>query len=743
MDSKGHSGKYYQVVISVNPGVSTTLQSYKTACEQLLGIVPGIDGVNGKSVSRGCSEKKDVIVKGFLPDGPAVKLTNIHINDSLKKINGVSVTWDNIDKILSTISSPQQVKLTLQRNAWTSPRLEPKPALFSDDLVSLLTSSKVNGWLSGTDNSLCVLYVSMEGMTSDDVLDKEDLLYHFPPQEQIFSAVRGMFYTLSHVLKELGKFDTKISTVVLNDERVHVSYYEEDKNLLLITVPAHKLSASLLSQFTVEIVRLIRVLLGSLDTAFKHCKHHPLLNELFSLVVRCHFSASPGDQNCYPSPLVRSLCQSSEVQYLPLCDDIMLYIGNMLSDFEAAEFVDMSDTFYGCRRSYTILGSALFYKGYLLCSHLSKADLSDVYLYLKYHCLLSLTGKHSISQLVIWRQVFPSRFCDDVSQINSNFGYSEPHAQWFLLIVGLKHGLFATILEAGGCASQIQGQPQPDPFYIDQARSTLMQAQTIHVVSHCESRLAGEGLPMLSVADDYITKTTDKLIQSLTAKTSDDLLKNSLSLPPGIVSLRPVLSSTARKQSVESDGSSGSGSNDGLFKSNRKTRLFPNASELTPLIQDISLANTMCSKITSGKSNCLFHYIHNDVVSGVCITPPVTSRQSLPHAKLLHNFYRCSAQIKNMFTVSTQRKDAHSDEEPLFDTDSGLRNIREYGVLFHDDHHVITDGKKSTSSLCYWVVGRRFSRPVKRELYVCFHESTPQNLVEMAFHLGFSLLNPG
>ena len=58
------------------------------------------------------------------------------------------------------------------RNAWTGRRLEPKSALFSDDLVCLLTGSKVNGWLSGADNSLWVLYVSMEGMTSDDVLDK-------------------------------------------------------------------------------------------------------------------------------------------------------------------------------------------------------------------------------------------------------------------------------------------------------------------------------------------------------------------------------------------------------------------------------------------------------------------------------------------------------------------------------------------------------------------------------------------
>ena len=85
-----------------------------------------------------------------------------------------------------------------------------------------------------------------------------------------------------------------------------------------------RIPACLLGQFTAEIVRLLRVMVGSVDTAFKNYKHRPLLNELFSLVVKCHLSPSPDDQTCGPSPLVRSLCQSSEVQYLPLCDDIMV-----------------------------------------------------------------------------------------------------------------------------------------------------------------------------------------------------------------------------------------------------------------------------------------------------------------------------------------------------------------------------------------------------------------------------------
>ena len=55
------------------------------------------------------------------------------------------------------------------------------------------------------------------------------------------------------------------------------------------------------------------------------------------------------------------------------------------------------------------------------------------------------------------------------------------------------------------------------------------------------------------------------IILSNSAKGSDDLLKNGLSLPPGVISLRPAVSGS-RKHSAESDDSSASGGSDGLFK---------------------------------------------------------------------------------------------------------------------------------------------------------------------------------
>ena len=80
MDLKVHSEKCYQVVISVNTEISSSRLSYETKCERLLGIVPGSAGDSCKSVCGERNTSKDVTVKGFTPDGPAVRLSNIHIS---------------------------------------------------------------------------------------------------------------------------------------------------------------------------------------------------------------------------------------------------------------------------------------------------------------------------------------------------------------------------------------------------------------------------------------------------------------------------------------------------------------------------------------------------------------------------------------------------------------------------------------------------------------------------------------
>ena len=83
----------------------------------------------------------------------------------------------------------------------------------------------------------------------------------------------------------------------------------------------------------------------------------------------------------------------------------------------------------------------------MTCSHLCPEDASDVGLYLQDSGLLSLSTRHSLHQLLVWREIFPTRLCHEVAAINSVFGYSEPHARWYLMVIGVVSALVTAVVD--------------------------------------------------------------------------------------------------------------------------------------------------------------------------------------------------------------------------------------------------------------------------------------------------------
>uniref|UniRef100_T1IPD5 CCZ1/INTU second Longin domain-containing protein n=1 Tax=Strigamia maritima TaxID=126957 RepID=T1IPD5_STRMM len=175
--------------------------------------------------------------------------------------------------------------------------------------------------------------------------------------------------------------------------------------------------------------------------AFSKAENKLALDQLFLVTLQQYLSQQKGSGNWKQQPngfvLVNNAFKGA--QWLPLSPHIQMEIHNMLNEFEAADFVDL---------------------GYLLANHLPKEDMLDILLFLKYHGLIVLTNQESVSRLVIWKEVFPSRRC------RTNVEDSETSGRWFLMVVGLKQCLFAVLLEAGGCSVKAEGKPRPDPFYV-------------------------------------------------------------------------------------------------------------------------------------------------------------------------------------------------------------------------------------------------------------------------------------
>lgn len=107
-----------------------------------------------------------------------------------------------------------------------------------------------------------------------------------------------------------------------------------------------------------------------------------------------------------------------------------------------------------CQRLYTILGSCIYHKCYLLGSHLPHDDLIEIHGFLRQNGLLNLVNTEPVKSLVIWKRVYPLSCNRGNIDARSSNQPLVPNGKWFLLIVGYEHDLLAVLLESGGCTAK-------------------------------------------------------------------------------------------------------------------------------------------------------------------------------------------------------------------------------------------------------------------------------------------------
>lgn len=779
--------RYKDVTVYINPKKLTAIKAREQAklLEVLVGVIHQTKWSWKRSGKQADGER--LVVHGLVPGGSAMKSGQVLVGDVLVAVNDVDVTSENIERVLSCIPGPMQVKLTFE-NAYavkkeTAQPKKKKAQSSTNDLVKLLCGSEADATQHSTLSIPHItMYLTLQ--LQSEVAREEEMLYHYPVSEasQKLKSVRGIFLTLCDMLESVTGTQVTSSSLHVNGKQIHVAYLKESDKLLLIGLPAEEVPLPQLRNMTEDVAQTLKFMYGSLDSAFCQVENTPRLDHFFSLFFeralrpgKLHLSASPSAQQ-YDAASAVLLDNLPGVRWLLLPQELKVELDTALSDLEAADFQELSEDYYDMRRLYTILGSSLFYKGYMVCSHLPKDDVVEITAYCRQYCLLPLAAQQRIGQLIIWREVFPQHHLQPATDSDTE-AFQEPEGRYFLLIVGLRHYMLCVLLEAGGCASKATGNPGPDCIYVDQARATLHQLEGAE--SRIEEQLAASPGPCLSCADWFLAAprekadslTTSPILSRLQgpSKTaasptcrrtffSDYSFKARKPSPSRIgggrepgegeenVGLSPhTTPDTVRKQR-ESEGSD---DNVALLKLARKKSTLPNPFHLGTSKKELSekeleVYNMM--KLTSGPENTLFHYVALETVQGIFITPTheeVAQLGGSVHSQLIKNFHRCCLTIRAVFqqTLKEEKKKALSDGDHLESANSvsSLSPVKEHGVLFECSPENWTDQKKTPPVMSYWVVGRLFLNPKPQELYVCFHDSVSEIAIEMAFRLFFGL----
>ncbi|NWR51379.1 INTU protein, partial [Regulus satrapa] len=757
--------KYKDVSVYVNPR-----KLYRAGEEEQQRLLEALVGIvhqslwssrraekqgRGDAATGAVSEEK-LVVHGLVPGSSAMKTAQILIGDVLVAVNDVDVNSENIERVLSCIPGPMQVKLTFETST-----LEPEGASRqrSEQAQSRMSKQARLLWGEqspgpGQDVPHIVMFLQLQ-LASDTARDEQEIIYQYPISEasQKLKSVRGIFLTLSDVLESITGTEIISSSLFLCEKLVQVVYWKESDKLLVIGLPEDNVPLSQLRNMIQDVVRTLTFMYSSLDSAFCQVENTSRLDHFFGLFFQ---RALGGARGAGGALFLESL---PGLRWLPLPQHTKVEIDTALSDLEAADFAELSEDYYDMRRLYVILGSCLFYKGYLVVNHLPREQLVDVGSYCQHHGLLALAAAQRIGQLVIWREVFPQHRLQPCEEAACT-GYREPEARHFLLIVGLRHFVLCVLLEAGGCASRAVGNPGPDCIYVDQVKATILQLEGME--ASLEERLDGPSVPALACADWFLPAARDRL-ESSSASPALSRLQSSCRAAGSKSSPRAPGGDTATEQG--SQGPAGQESSQPqpqqeqlcvfcyftyllVFQATRKKHTLPNPfhsgnPKKTPSEKDTEVLNAI--KLTSGPENTLFHYLSLETMQGIFITPThkeVAQLGGSIHPQLIENFYQCCLSIRSIFQQSMSKENKKKARRGISEFRQAAEHpglVREHGLLFECSPENWADQKKPPPTMNYWVVGRLILHPTPQECYVCFHDSVTEAAVELAFKLSFGL----
>ncbi|KAG6447433.1 hypothetical protein O3G_MSEX004969 [Manduca sexta] len=737
------------------------------------------------------SDNKTLVVVDFLTEARAIYMSKVKKGYFLYKINGIEVNSYNINSVLQRIvEDPSSPKLTFQM-----PTEEQN--IFSIESLLVIKGAPDNTLTHVLNESMCsVLYICCNDIEYNSNDDK-GVLYCYPrPFNQNFLYnTRGAYVTMNHLApKSLGTSEPISSTILYNNILINVTYTSHYSDLLLIAFPNNDIDLFCAKKLIIEIVKLLEFLYGSLKACFTKPNNVDKLDGLFSriFVTLLYGNNSKSNKNI----LVEDVLAAHSIT-LPL--DVRVQVDDAITELEAADYREWTDDIDNFQRLYTVIGSCLYYSGHLLSSHLQDEDLKEINAFLKLNGVLNMSTVKEMEKLVMWKEVFIHEHRKQSK--NDNHEYRIPDGRWFLLVVGKGHFILSTLMEAGGCTEDAIGVTPPSPFYVEECESCLELLYEIGLDKYMSSWVRSNTHPQLEIVPEYLTKYGKKIkeINSLKPESSQkSTLK--ISKSPLEVKKRHSSSEHVNTASNTSDNSiSTYGSHHNLYsqwyngqkyrhsnldvsysedsnslkstsekseervQGRRADRELRNRRESSGSdsdwdgqegsrasssidMSDIrkSLLNEInhvtIHRITAGEENVLFHFIQLESEKGILIAPVKNieaQSNNILYSFIIKTFRSACKKIHELLQHSIRFKRNHAPANPL---NKILVAVKEYGILFQAPMEILNQcgiNKKNQETFQFWVVGRVFSEPEPRELYICYHESIPQDLTEVAYLLSY------
>ncbi|KAK4883073.1 hypothetical protein RN001_006392 [Aquatica leii] len=775
-------GEIREVTLKVNQ------EKYSSGIKSVL-----IESLLGIIVST-LSDGNRVMIAGFIPESEAAKQKNIKIGDWLKSINNVDLTFNNLNSILEQFVLEVEVVLKLQCVAGVDVTKNPpineltSQSNFVQELINENSDDENTVSAMLCEHPVGVMYINTECLNeTGPEFEGVQYCYPHPYKKNWLCLARGIFITLDHLLQEVTHSSLHLTSAFCDEKLCHIAYKRLKNKLFLLMLPDNCCSIKEMPLIRNELIRLLEFMYQTADSSFGTDVFKLQLDHFFSrFFVRM---LSGAWHKMEQKVELANLISKSEIpfyhfegvlpvsHYLPLPEEARLQIDDALTELEASDYREWNEDPLDCQRLFTIIGSALYHSGFLLSSHFAHEDLVDVHIFCRQHGLFHLSQTEPVRSLVLWREVFPSS-CNRGLESESKF---VPEGRRYLLIVGTGKDLLIVIMEAGGCTEDPEDHMGPDPFYVEEVQATLAHLQDIGISSlasrwmsnHFDSQVTVPEIPIrrkmdflsnISFVKSNLPNSQKEVgVQNQKKPEITSILKRRSS-DHGPLFSSSLVSLTDDNVDIQSEDSSSQGgySDRGDFidepvlgrraiREKRHMELYDDESDiedyrdgsqsnssydLSEIRQSllIDMVEKKPNRLTSGTDNVLFHYVHLDTTEGILLSPPDVQTNSVTLEVVLNNFRKCAQNIHDLFQNTLRYKEMLAQDVTKCVFNKSLIAIKEYGTLF--ECTFADDLFKKYDKLTYWVIGRVYNIPHHKEVFVCYQDTIPQNIIEISFKLG-------
>lgn len=601
---------------------------------------------------------------------------DIKVGDYIKSIDGEIFTTENSKALLIKIQSQKTFKMVAEE-------------YFKDELENAqeeIKMLKINDVIDNKEKLFKMhaesheLIFSLNIIVKNEQINESDFttVYSYPPEENNFlHKLKGAFLTIASLVKTSHDTHPTSTDIKVHNTIFHITYTIRNGDNEFIFLGFNSNYAQL---FDAE--KLTKNFVAFLDYIYPNLL---IINEFDQLTALCEVMKIQLVKKTSNAIDFEQLFPLSKFVSLP--KEIVLRVNDALSELEAMDYRNWNEGLLELFGKFFIIGSCLYYKTSLICSHFRRKEMEDVELFLRHMSIKSFYENCLLREVALWQRVYPRDYQ------SFNLENDSAKNKVFLLVAAHGNLMICVILEENG-------YNDPNPEIEPQSSNYLVHflEEMEDVVDHLKY-IGIENLSKIWINAAKRPQVKDPMDEK-NSKSDDFTLKN------------------IREENEDDDVSD----YDSQIDSQRSSSGFDNDDAFYKDFSDI-----IPQTLTTGPENVLYHFTQLDFAEGIVLTSiNENSTRNEPNEILLNTFRKACLQIHKMFQNTIKFNQMLSEEKKI----SGSKNN-----LAPKEQGMQLDLKIGEKTLKLMVVGRLIGA---KELFVCYDAKVPQNMVEMAFRLGLN-----